>query len=394
MGYASDHVSGFEVLDPYTLRITLTEPYAPFIHQLGMIAAKIVPQDEAQRLGDAFGRQPVGTGPFRFVAWEEDGTIRLRAHEAFFGQRPYLDQLHFRVFPGGDLKGALKAFEQGELEETKIPIRERQRLLKASHDQAEPGYQFVKKPVPATLFLLLDTQPGPLENPKVRQAINYAIDRETNNANIRKGRFRTARGILPLGIPDYNFDMRGYPYDIDRARRLLAEAGHPDGKGLGPLELWTSSKSDTAKAEHAAIKRDLERLGVTVHLRKADSWKAFKRDIIGKRPGGMYRYVWHADFPDPYTFLYTLFHSGSPGNYIHYVNPKVDQLIDMARREIDQRKRERLYRQAETLIMQDAPTVNLVYYDLERLLQPYVKGLEVRSMRESFSRMEHVWLER
>ncbi len=384
----ADHVSGFEILDSHTLRITLKESYAPFIHQLSIAAAKIVPEDEVLRLGDAFGRHPVGTGPFHLAAWDEGGDIRLQAHDAYFGQPPYLDQLHFRIFQKGALREAFQAFQNGELEETKVPVQERQRLLK------EPGRYFVEKPLLATLFLLLDTQAGPLQHPKVRQAVNYAIDRESINTHIRKGRFPTAEGILPLGMPGYNFDMKGYPYDAERALRLLAEAGYPGGKGLSPLELWSSSTSKTAQAEHAAIKRALERIGMTVHLRTASSWQAYKRDVIGKRPGGMYRYAWYADFPEPSNFLYTLFHSSSPGNYIHYTNAEVDRLLETAQREIDQQKRDQLYHQAEALIMQDAPTVNIVYYQIERFFQTYVKGLDVRSMTESNTRMEYVWLER
>lgn len=382
-----DHVSGFESLDRYRLRITLAEPYAPFIHLLSIMAAKIVPRDEVLRLGDDFGRHPVGTGPFRLMTWDGDG-IRLQAHDAYFGQPPYLEQLHFRIFPKGALRDAFDAFQRGELEETKIPGPERQRLLK------ESGHHFVEKPLLATLFLLLDTQAGPLQDPRVRQAINYAIDRERINATIRKGRFQTARGILPRGMPGYNFTMTGYPYDAERALRLLAEAGYPGGKGLRPLELWSSSTSETARAEHAAIKRALEQIGLTVHVRTASSWSAYKHDVIGKRPGGMYRYAWYADFAEPSNFLYTLFHSSSPGNYIHYANPEVDQLLDTAQREIDPQKRKRLYQQAEALIMQDAPTVNIVYYDIERLFQSYVKGLDVRSMSASITRMEYLWLDR
>ncbi|ETW98153.1 MAG: hypothetical protein ETSY2_43220, partial [Candidatus Entotheonella gemina] len=249
----ADQVAGFEILDRYSLRITLTEPYAPFVHQLGMTAAKIVPRDEVERLGAAFGRQPVGTGPFRFSAWQPNGPIRLQAYETYFEQRPYLDQIHFRIFSSGQLSDAWRAFEQGELEEAKIPIRERQRVLQ---DQTS-RYRFVEKALLATLFLLLDVQSEPLQNPKVRQAINYAIDRETINRDVRQNRFRTAKGILPLGMPGYNFNLDGYAYDVERAKRLLAEAGYPDGKGLSPLELWTSSKSETVRKEHAAIKRYL-----------------------------------------------------------------------------------------------------------------------------------------
>jgi peptide/nickel transport system substrate-binding protein/oligopeptide transport system substrate-binding protein len=384
----ADHVSGFEILDPHTLRITLSEPYALFIHHLVMTAAKIVPRDEVERLGEAFGQHPVGTGPFRLVRWEPDATIILEAHPDYFQRRPYLDQLHFRIFPKANLKAALAAFEQGELEDTRIPSHARQRLLK------EPRYRVVRQPLLATLFLLLDTQSGPLHHPKVRQAVNYAINREVLNATLRKGRDVTASSILPLGMPGYNFDLRGYPYDPQRARRLLAEAGYPGGQGLGPLELWTSAESDIVKAEHAAIKHALEELGLTVRLRTASSWTHYKREITGKRPGGMYRFAWHADFADPYNFLYTLFHSNSPGNYTNYSNPQVDSLLEEALRELDPRKRVALYRRAEVLIMEDAPTVNIAYHTLERLFQPYVRGIEVQAMGEVFTPMYPVWLDR
>jgi peptide/nickel transport system substrate-binding protein/oligopeptide transport system substrate-binding protein len=384
----ADHVAGFEVLDPYTLRITLSEPYALFIHHLVMTAAKIVPRDEVEQLGEVFGQHPVGTGPFRLVRWEPDASIVLEAYPDHFRRRPYLDQLHFRIFPRSKLKAALAAFEQGELEETQLPVQVRQRLLN------EPHYRVVRQPLLATLFLLLDTQPGPLHHPQVRQAINYAINREAINGTLRQGYSRTASGILPFGMPGYNFDLHGYPYDPEHARRLLAEAGYPNGQGLGPLELWTSVESDIAKAEHTAVKRALEQLGLTVQLRTASSWTQYKREIIGKRPGGIYRYAWYADFADPYNFLYTLFHSTSPGNYTNYANPQVDRLLDQAQRELDQRKRLALYRQAESLIMEDAPTVNLVYYAMERLFQPYVRGIEVQALGEHFTPMHPVWLDR
>ena len=234
---------------------------------------------------------------------------------------------------------------------------------------------------------------GPLSNHKVRQAINYAINREAINSTIRQNRFVQARGILPLGMPGYNPDLGGYPYNLARARQLLAEAGHPEGKDLPPLELWTSATTATALQEHEAIKRDLEHLGLKVELFTAESWQHYKTAVLGKRPGAMYRYGWFADFPDPDNFLFSLFHSQSPSNYGHYSNPAVDRLLEQARSEGDYLKRIELYRQIEALIMADAPVVNLVYYTYETLFQPYVQGIELNALGERYIPMKKIWLD-
>jgi peptide/nickel transport system substrate-binding protein/oligopeptide transport system substrate-binding protein len=193
-------------------------------------------------------------------------------------------------------------------------------------------------------------------------------------------------------MPGYNPELPGYDYNPARARELLAEAGYPGGRGLPPLELWSSVVAPTALAEHEAIKRDLQHVGITVDLHTAQSWKQFT-ELLGKRPGAMYRYAWHADFPDPDNFLYTLFHSQSANNYANYNNPAVDQLLEQARREVDDLQRLQLYRQAEQLIMADAPTINLVYVAFEHLFQPYVHGIELNALGVWHIPMEKIWLD-
>jgi peptide/nickel transport system substrate-binding protein/oligopeptide transport system substrate-binding protein len=234
-----------------------------------------------------------------------------------------------------------------------------------------------------------------LRHPKVRQAINYAIDREAINRTIRQNRFVQARGVLPPGIPGYNPQVAGYEHDLSRAKQLLVEAGYPDGKGLPPLELWSSMRSPTAVAEHKAIQRDLQQLGLTVTLPPAaESWARFKADVLGKRPGAMYRYAWYADVPDPDNFLSVLFHSQSPSNFANYSNPQVDRLLEQAQREGDYLTRMQLYGQAEVLIMADAPTINLMYYTFEKLFQPYVRGVKLNALGERHIPMKKVWLEK
>jgi peptide/nickel transport system substrate-binding protein/oligopeptide transport system substrate-binding protein len=385
----AERVSGFEVLDTDTVQITLEEPYAPFISMLGMTPAKIVPRDEIERLADQFGRQPIGTGPFRFIKWEPGRHITLQANQQYMEGRPFLDQLHYTIFARNDLSAALARFERQQLEDTKIFAVERDRLLD------DPRYRYFRKPLLATLFLWLDTRHAPLNNIKVRQAINSAIDRTTMNRTIRKDRFVKARGILPPGMPGYNPDVPAYAFDLQRARQLLTEAGFPDGNGLPALELWSSVISSEPRAEHEAVRQSLAQIGITVELHTADNWKQYKSEILGKRPkAAMYRYAWYADFPDPDNFIFSLFHSQSSANRTHYHNPQVDQLISRAQREIDDLQRVELYRQAETLICADAPTVNLLHYTFEHLFQPYVRGIEVNALGERLIPIKKIWLDK
>lgn len=382
---AAERVEGLRALDAYTLQITLSQPYAPFISLLGMAQTQVVPREEVERLGAEFGRRPVGTGPFRFVNWVAGESITLAANETYYEGRPFLDRLHYRIMT--DHQSILAEFERGAFEDIELTDQHRTRL------SGDTRFRFFRKPLLATLFLWLDTRAGPLSQRKVRQAINYGINREAINSTLRDNRLVLARGIVPLGMPGYNPDLVGYAYDFPRAQQLLVEAGYPAGQGLPPLELWTSAKTTAALEEHEAIKRDLGRLGLRVELLTAENWKQYTTAVLGKRPGAMYRYGWFADFPDPDNFLFSLFHSQSTNNYAHYSNPAVDHLLEQARSEGDYLKRIQAYRQVEALIMADAPVVNLVYYTFEYLFQPYVHGITLNALGARYIPMEKIWLD-
>src|SRR5262245_19581827 len=383
----AERVEGLQALDAYTLQITLSQPYAPFITLLGMAQAKVVPLEEVQRLGADFGRRPVGAGPFRFVNWMAGEAITLEAHEAYFEGRPFLDRLHYRIMT--NYQSILAEFEKGALEDVDLT----QTSPEGTPLSRDPRFRFVRKPLLTTAFLWFHTSHGPLSQREVRQAINHAIDREAMVSTIRQNRYVPARGILPLGMPGYSPDLAGYAYDLSRARQLLAEAGYPEGKDLPPLELWTSSKSTAILLEQEAIKRELERLGIRVELFRAENWEQYKTEVLGKRPGAMYRTSWFADFPDPDNFLFSLFHSQSADNYANYSNPAVDHLLERARSEGDYLKRIELYLQIEALIVADAPGVNLMYYTGEHLFQPYVQGIELNALGGQYIPMKKIWLD-
>jgi ABC-type transport system substrate-binding protein len=238
----------------------------------------------------------------------------------------------------------------------------------------------------------MDYRQGPLRDRRVRRAINLAIDRAYCVNVLRKGRFDEAHSIIPPGMFAYNPDLPKNTYDVAKAQELLVEAGYPAGKGMPPLELWSSGVSPASAKDHLAIKDFLAVVGIDVVLRTAPTWEEYANEVLGKRPGSLFRYDWYPSIPDPDEVLYALFHSQSKFNRGGYHNQKVDRLLEKARDEVDDSKRIGLYQEAEKLIMEDVPTINLVHYKYERLFHPYIEGLSVNSLGEHYIPMKTIWI--
>jgi peptide/nickel transport system substrate-binding protein/oligopeptide transport system substrate-binding protein len=380
-------VGGLQAVDRYTIRITLTEAAVPFVSILAVGQAKIVPRDLVEEQGESFGVRPVGTGPFQFVRWERGKEIVLAANPDHFDGPPKLARLAFRIFPGDQIDAAFRDFQAGNLEDTPLPSRDYRTLI------SSPNYQYVRRPMFNVRHYGLNTRMKPLDDRRVRQALLYAIDREAIISEVWLGRHALARGIVPPGTLGYNPKLRGYSHDPARARELLAQAGHPGGRGLPPIVIWSSVRSEAIVSEHERIRRDLEAIGLAVEFQYSPDWPSFARQMAERKLPVFLR-AWFADVPDPENFLVKLFHSASPWNYVGYANPTVDGLLDRARAEGDVGRRVELYRRAEELIMEDAPIVPVWHQTYERLFQPYVKGIEVSGLGDAYIPFRKVWLER
>lgn len=378
-------VQGLRALDRYTVQIELAEASAPFVASLAIGYAKIVPKEVVEELGAAFGSHPVGTGPFKFAYWKKDEEIVLEANQDYYGGRPFLDRLEYRVYPGTPMDRMFANFEKGGLEDTFIPANELEKV------QDGRRYQFYRRPILGVRFLGFNTTQGPLANRMVRQAIVLAIDREALVRNIQKNRYKSGRGFLPPGTYGYDPEFHPYPFDPERARVLLAKAGYPGGKGLPVFQLWSSVKPPDVEQEHEAIKRYLANIGIQIELQYNTNWPSFNTQVYeGRFP--IFRYGWVADVPEPENFLYRLFHSQSANNLTRYRNAQVDRLLDRARAEQAYQKRIELYREAERLIVEDAPVLPLNYYNYERLFQPYVRSIEVSALGDPYIPMRKIWL--
>jgi peptide/nickel transport system substrate-binding protein/oligopeptide transport system substrate-binding protein len=380
------HVAGLVAVDRYTVHVVLREAFTPFISALAEGHAKIVPREVVERLGEAFGTQPVGTGPFRFVRWNRGSEIVLEANPDYHGGRPQISRLVYRIFPGENYVAMYEAFKRGGLEDSPIPNDDYRRIVAATNPR-----MYVRHPVYGLRFYGLNVRVKPLDDRRVRQALVHAIDRAAVIEEVFLGRYSFAHGILPPGT-GYNPKVKGYGFDPQRARELLAEAGYPGGRGLRPLAVWSSVR-ERVLLEHGLIRRNLEAVGVKVEFHYETEWPTYSRMLAeGKLP--IFLYAWYADVPDPDNFLFKLFYSGGSRNFVGYANPTVDDLLLRARAERTLQRRLEMYRRAEQLVVEDAALLPMWHYTYERVFQPYVREVEVNALGDPYIPLRKIKLDR
>jgi len=382
------HVEGLKAVDRYTFQMVLEEPLASLWAVLGLHNTRVVPREEVEKLEGHFGRAPVGTGPFKFVRWETNQEIVLEANDQYYEGRPFLDTVVFKIRVGSKLEETFAEFLQGNLEETIIPSGKTEEVRT---DPTYRRYQRVSKPTLSLLYIGFNTQVKPFDDRRVRQAFNYAVNKEVIVQEITQRGSLPATGVLPPGMPGHDPDLQGYNYQPDKAKRLLAEAGYPDGVGFPVVQRWSNHTAESTKAELAAYKRYLAELGVQVDIRFAPDWPTYTAMLKqGQLP--MFRLAWTADIPDPDNMLSPLLHSTSPTNRTLYRNPLVDQLLEQARQKLPYVQRIALYREVERIIMDDAPWIAQHYEALDRLYQPYVQGVEVSLLGKRMIPLKKIWL--
>lgn len=380
-------VAGLAAIDRYTVRVVLDEASVPFVSLLAVGHAKILPKDVVERAGEAFGAHPIGTGPFKFVRWERSREIVLRANSEYFGSPPKLARVVYRIFNGEQVDAMYEDFVRGGLEETPIPMRDYRRIL------SQPNQLYVKRPMLGIRFYGFNTRMKPFNDRRVRQAFVHAINHEALIEGVFQGRYTVARGVLPPGTLGFNPKLVGHAYDPARARKLLAEAGYPGGRGLPTIAIWSSVKDEGFVRMHDYIKRWLADVGIQAEVHYETDWPSFSR-MLSEGKLMIHLYSWYADVPDPDNFLYRLFYSRSPQNYTGYASAAVDELLLQARNAPDVQHRVELYRRAEQLIVGDAPIIPIWHYTYERLFQPYVRSVEVNGLGDPYIPLRKIWLDR
>ncbi len=389
----ADRVEGITVVDDHTLQLTLAQPFSLFLHLLTYSSNYVVPKEVVAQYGKDFTSHPVGTGPFRFAAWKHDDHIILDANDAYFKGRPYLDRIHYRILPEAVTR--LEEFKAGNLEHSDIATGQ----FASIKNDPKLAKLIVSYPNLGTYALRFNMEKAPFKgNQKLRQALNYAIDRQAIADIILEGRVVPATGVLPPTMPGYNPQLKGYRYDPQRAQKLLAEAGYPNGQGFPQIDLYFNT-NDTHQKIAELVQAYLQQLGIQIGLRTLD-WAAYIK-LVDDGGTLFHRMGWIADYPDPENFLTVLHHSrniGPAGNSARYSNPDVDALLDRADASDDWAERQRLYQEAERIIVDDAPWLYVYYYSANMLFRPTVKGLRLTGMDSELAigpqPMNLIWLDR
>ncbi|HEY7394062.1 MAG TPA: ABC transporter substrate-binding protein [Gemmatimonadaceae bacterium] len=360
-GGTAKTISGLTVRDDSTIVVTLTEPLAIFVKMLAMPVAAIVPD----RVPANFGEHPVGTGPWKLVEWRHDDYLLFSKNPTYFAGAPKVDTLRARII--AEPSTGVAEFESGNVDILQIPETEARDWLE--DESRSPLLMSV--PALQLVYIGINTTRGPLADRRVRQAINYAVDVERINERLISGRGTRAAGVIPPALPGYDSARKAYPYDSLKARQLLAEAGHPNGIDV---ELWTSTRPIFLRIAET-VQAYLARAGIRAKIIQREA--AAARGAARKGETDMILKDWYADYPDAEDFLYPLLASsskGAGGNVSFYSNPVFDSIVTASRRELDELKRNAMYRQADSIAFGDAPMLFLYFYNDLYAVQPWLKG--------------------
>jgi peptide/nickel transport system substrate-binding protein/oligopeptide transport system substrate-binding protein len=361
-GRASD-VRGIEVLGDTAVAFTLTEPLAIFPKFLAMPVASVVPSS----VPADFGQHPVGTGPWRFVTWEHDDYLRFVKNANYWGGAPLGDSLTVRIIPEALTRAA--EFQAGRISVVEVPFGETKKW-----EQEHPDW-LKRKPALRAVYVPLNNRRGPLRDPRVRQAINHAVNVPEILRTVWNGRGALAAGAVPPTLGGSDPARRPYAYDTTEARRLLRAAGYPNGFSL---QLWRSGTNVEMGRVAQAIQAQLAAVGIQIEIVTRDA--SSMREAVRKGDTDMAITDWWADYPDADNFLYPLFHSasfGPGGNYSFYSDRRTDSLILVARRTVDQAAREALYRRIDDRVFQAAPWIYL-WFPVDLWAQhPSIDGWDV-----------------
>ncbi|MCM3723319.1 ABC transporter substrate-binding protein [Solibacillus isronensis] len=339
----------------YTVVFTLSRPQAPFLKNLAMSPFGIGSPTAFEAAGDKFGDNPVGTGPFKFTEWKRNDSITIEKFEDYWQEGfPKLDKVIFRSIPDNSAR-------LNELMAGNIDLADGINPSDGKTVEGDSTLQLIERPSMNIGYLGLTNTRAPFDNKLVRQAVNYAIDKQAIVDAFFEGRAEVAANPMPSSISGYNDAISPYPYDPEKAKSLLAEAGY-DGK---EIELWAMPvprpyMPDGAKVAEV-IQKNLEDVGIPSKIVTFEWATYLEKAKNGEADAFMLG--WTGDNGDADNFIYTLLDKDNIGsnNYAYYTNEEVHSLLIQAQSETDENVRNELYKKAQEIIHDDAPWVPLAH---------------------------------
>ncbi|MEI7311426.1 glutathione ABC transporter substrate-binding protein GsiB [Pectobacterium carotovorum] len=358
-----------ETVDDLTVKITLKTPFSAFVNNLAHPAAVMISPAALKQYGKEIGFHPVGTGPYRFVAWNQTDFVKVEKFNGYWkAGLPKLDSITWRPVVDNNTRAAL--LQTGEAQFA-YPIPFEQAKVLEKNDKLA----LVASPSILHRYISMNVMQKPFDNPKVREALNYAINKEALIKVAFSGYATPAEGPLPSSI-DYSVKYHPWPYDPAKARELLKEAGYPDGF---TTTLWSSHNHSTAQKVLQFTQQQLAQVGVKVQVTAMDAGqRAAEVEGKGVKETGVRLFYtgWSASTGEADWALSPLFATASwpPAqfNTAFYSNPQVDADLANALKTTDRTEKQKLYKDAQDKIWADAPWIFLA---TERLVSANSKKL-------------------
>jgi peptide/nickel transport system substrate-binding protein len=376
LAFFFDKIERIEVADAHTIAFDLSEPFAPLLSNLAYPTGLMVSPSAVRRHGIEYGRNPAGTGPFRFADWAPRRRVMLERNPDYWGRRARSRVLIFR--PLADPMTRVAELMAGGIDLVTELSPDNVSLLRD-----DPRFRVHEQTGPHLWFLILNTREGPFRDQKVRQAVNLALDKRALVEQVLQGTATVAAGPVPAAF-GWACDpaLEPYPHDPELARALLREAGLGDGLKIRLLAPTSGSGMLAPVQMAAAIQGDLTAVGIDVAIETYE-WNTYlakvNKGLAGQ--GDMAEMAWMTNDPDtlPYLALrggampeYGGFNSG------YYENPQVDALIEAARRTTDRTERAGLYRELQRVVHEDAPWAFVASWRQNAVTSRRLAGFELQ----------------
>ncbi|WP_370046348.1 MULTISPECIES: ABC transporter substrate-binding protein [Salipiger] len=367
-------VSSVEAVDDLTVKFTLSEPYAPFLSNLAYPTGLIVSPAAVEQHGADFGRNPSGTGAFTFAEWRSNEAVVVEANPDYWDGAPDLEAVVFRPITDANTRTA-------EMLAGGIDMMVEVPPVALSQFQGD-GFQVFEQAGPHVWFLILNAKEGPFADKRVRQAANYAINKEALVNDVLEGTAEVAAGPTPPAFAwAYNEALEPYPYDPEKAKELIAEAG-AEGAELTFYVTEGGSGMLDPVAMGTAIQADLNAVGLDTTIETYE-WNTFLGQVNPGLEGkaDMAEMAWMTNDPDtlPFLALRTEAWPDKGGfNSGYYSNPEVDELLEKARVATDQDERAALYKQMQEIVQEDAPWVFVANWKQNAVTNDRVEGFELQ----------------
>ncbi len=380
----ADSITGVEVVDSSTLKITIDAAKPYFLAKLTYTTAFVVDKAQVESNPRNWTRKPNGTGPYKLQEWRVNERIILAANERYYGGAPSVKRVLYNLAGGS----ALTQYENDEIDYSGISVNDIERV-QSTRDALNQEYK--TGPNLSIGYIAFNTTTAPFDDPKVRQAFAMAIDREQLARVVLKGMLPTANSFMMPGLPGYNENASLPPFDPTAAKQLLAESKYGSAAGLGTITMTEAGGgANVGFSTQAILEMWKQNLGVDVSIAQSEAATFF--DDVDRGRLQMWSIGWIMDYPDPENLLDLLFFSTSRKNDTRYNNPAYDALITQARTELDSTKRIQLYQQAEQILIQDMPWIPLTYGRDHFVVKPYVKGFD--SIPALISQLKYITIEK